>query len=162
RPLLRPEPHPALHPGKSARIMVDGREQGWIGELHPRWQRKYGLPAAPILLEVELEALQESGLPSFREIPRFPAIRRDLAAEFDQGLDFDVIQAELWRDAPPILRDLKVFDLYCGQGVEKGKKSLAFSVLLQDTEKTLTDADAEKAVAELRRILQQKFNAKLR
>lgn len=161
-PVLRPQEHPALHPGKSARIIVDGRDAGWIGELHPRWQRKYGLPAAPVLFEVELEALQESALPAFAEIPRFPAIRRDLAAEFEESLDFDEISAELWRGAPPILRELKVFDLYRGQGVEKGKKSLAFSVLLQDTEKTLTDADAEQAVAELRRILQQKFNAKLR
>jgi phenylalanyl-tRNA synthetase beta chain len=162
RPQFLPQPHPALHPGKSARIVIDGRGLGWIGELHPRWQRQYGLPAAPVLFEVELEALQQAALPAFAEIPRFPAIRRDLAAEFDEGLAFDAISAELWRGAPPILRELKVFDLYRGQGVEKGKKSLAFSVLLQDTEKTLTDADAEQAVAELRRILQQKFNAKLR
>jgi phenylalanyl-tRNA synthetase beta chain len=159
---LHPESHPALHPGKSARIMLEGHAIGWIGELHPRWQRQYGLATAPVMLEVDLEPLLEGGLPAFAPIPRFPAIRRDLAAEFDQDLDYGLIEEALRRGAPPILRELKIFDLYRGQGVEKGKKSLAFSVLLQDTEKTLTDADAENAVSELRRILQQKFNAKLR
>lgn len=159
---LRPAPHPALHPGKSATMVIDGREVGCIGELHPRWQRKYDLPSAPVFFEIDLDALLERDLPRFGDIPRFPAVRRDLAAEFDESVRYEDISTELRRAAPPILRDLTVFDLYRGQGVEKGKKSLAFSVLLQDTEKTLTDAEVEKAVSELRQILQQKFNAKLR
>jgi phenylalanyl-tRNA synthetase beta chain len=85
-----------------------------------------------------------------------------MAAEFDENVQFDAISTELRRNGPSILRDVTVFDLYRGEGVQKGKKSLAFSVLLQDTQKTLTDAEAEKAVSELRRILQEKFNAKLR
>lgn len=160
--VLRPQSHPALHPGKSAAITIDGAAVGWIGELHPRWQRKYGLPSAPVLFEMELRALEHRELPAYREIARFPAVRRDLAAEFDESVQYEAISTELRRSGPAILRDVTVFDLYRGQGVQKGKKSLAFSVLLQDTQKTLTDAEAEKAVAELRRILQEKFNAKLR
>ena len=154
--------HPALHPGKSATVMVNGEAAGWIGELHPRWQRKYDLASAPVLFEVSLNAVAQRGLPAYQEIPKFPAVRRDLAAEFDETVRYGDISSELKRAGPAILRDVTVFDLYRGQGVQKGKKSLAFSVLLQDTQKTLTDAEAEKAVAELRRILQEKFKAKLR
>jgi phenylalanyl-tRNA synthetase beta chain len=161
-PEFAPAPHPALHPGKSATVLVHGQAVGWIGELHPRWQRKYDLPSAPVLFEVELDAVGQRELPVYQEISRFPAVRRDLAAEFDENIRYGDISSELKRSGPGILRDVTVFDLYRGQGVQKGKKSLAFSVLLQDTHKTLTDAEAEKAMTELRRILQEKFNAKLR
>ncbi|MBX3663674.1 MAG: phenylalanine--tRNA ligase subunit beta [Burkholderiales bacterium] len=157
-----PAEHPALHPGKSARVVLDGQEIGWIGELHPRWQRKYDLAASPVLFELELAAVEKRPLPAGGEVPKFPAMRRDLAAEFEESVRFGDIIAELRRAGPAILRDVTVFDLYRGEGVQKGKKSLAFSVLLQDTQKTLTDAEAEKAMSELRQILQEKFNAKLR
>lgn len=154
--------HPALHPGKSASIIINGAEAGWIGELHPRWQRKYDLPSTAVVFEVELQALEQRDLPAYSEITRYPAVRRDLAAEFDEDVQFGDISTELKHNGPAVLKELTVFDLYRGQGVQKGKKSLAFSVLLQDTQKTLTDAETEKAVSELRRILQEKFNAKLR
>lgn len=157
-----PASHAALHPGKSAAVIVNGRTVGWIGELHPRWQRKYDLSSAPVLFEMELEAVAQRELPVYQEIFKFPAVRRDMAAEFDENIRYGDIRSELKRSGPGILQDITVFDLYRGQGVQKGKKSLAFSVLLQDTHKTLTDAEAEKAMTELRRILQEKFNAKLR
>lgn len=157
-----PGSHPSLHPGKSAAVVVRGQAVGWIGELHPRWQRKYDLPSAPVLFEVELNAVEALELPVYQEISKFPAVRRDLAAEFDENVRYGDISSELKRSGPGILQDVTVFDLYRGQGIQKGKKSLAFSVLLQDTHKTLTDAEAEKAMLELRRILQEKFNAKLR
>jgi phenylalanyl-tRNA synthetase beta chain len=161
-PEFVPAVHPALHPGKSAMVSLDGKTVGWIGELHPRWQRKYDLPSAPVLFEVELGVADRRMLPVYQEISKFPAVRRDMAAEFDEAVRYGDISSELKRSGPAILRDVTVFDLYRGQGVQKGKKSLAFSVLLQDTHKTLTDAEAEKAMTELRRILQEKFNAKLR
>lgn len=161
-PEFVPAAHPALHPGKSATVMLDGKAVGWIGELHPRWQRKYDLPSAPVLFEVELGVAEQRTLPVYQEISKFPAVHRDLAAEFDEAVRYGDISSELKRSGPAILRDVTVFDLYRGQGVQKGKKSLAFSVLLQDTHKTLTDAEAENAMIELRRILQEKFNAKLR
>ncbi|MGE4111993.1 MAG: phenylalanine--tRNA ligase subunit beta [Burkholderiales bacterium] len=154
--------HPAFHPGKSATVVLDGVVAGWLGELHPRWQRKYDLAAAPVLFELDLAAVCTGRVPAFRALSRYPAIRRDLAAEFDENTRFADVADALKQGGPQILRDVTVFDLYRGQGVQKGKKSLAFSVLLQDTDKTLTDAEAEKAITELRRILQEKFNAKLR
>ena len=157
-----PASHPALHPGKSARVVMEGEDIGWIGELHPRWQRKYDLPAAPVLFEIEWGAVEKRYLPACGEVPKFPAIRRDLAAEFEEKVRFGDIREALEQSGLTILRDVTVFDLYRGGGVQKGKKSLAFSVLLQDTHKTLTDAEAEKAMTKLRQILQEKFNAKLR
>ncbi len=154
--------HPALHPGKSATILLNGNAAGWIGELHPRWQRKYDLSSAPVIFELDLAAACMGQVPAFQALSKFPAIRRDLAAEFDETVLFGDIIDALKAGGLAILKDVTVFDLYRGGGVTKGKKSLAFSVLLQDTEKTLTDEEAEKAVAELRRILHQKFNAKLR
>ncbi len=158
----RPAAHAAFHPGKSAAVVVDGETVGWVGELHPSWQRKYDLPSAPVLFELELRVAEQGELPVYQEVSKFPAIRRDLAAEFDENVRYEDISNALKRGGAGILREVVVFDLYRGQGVQKGKKSLAFSVLLQDTHKTLTDAEAEKAVAELRRILQEQFKAKLR
>jgi len=157
-----PAEHPALHPHKSARIVCAGRTAGWIGELHPRWQRKYDLALAPVLFELEYETVRERALPAYNEISKFPVVRRDIAAEVDEGISYQAILEGLRRKQPPIVTEIGLFDIYRGTGVEKGKKSLAFRVLLQDTRKTLTDAEVESAVSQLRQVLQQQFNAKLR
>jgi len=162
RALFRPHTHPALHPGKSAQIKCDGQYAGWIGELHPRWQQKYDLPAAPVLFELEYETITGRELPAYNEISKFPLVRRDIAAEVDEGIAYQALLDELRRDPPPIVTEIGVFDIYRGTGVENGKKSLAFRVLLQDTRKTLTDAEVESAIAQLRAVLKQRFNAKLR
>lgn len=159
---FRPAELPALHPGKSAQIIVGNMTAGWIGELHPRWQRKYDLPLPPVLFELDYEAISGRGLPAYKETSKFPPVRRDITAEFDEGISYQAILAGLLRERPAIVTEIGVFDMYRGKGVEKGKKSLAFRVLLQDTRKTLTDAEVESAILQLRRVLQQQFNAKLR
>jgi phenylalanyl-tRNA synthetase beta chain len=159
---FNPVEHPALHPGKSANILVGGVTAGWIGELHPRWQRKYDLPLVPVLFELDYDAVSERGLPAYKEISKFPLVRRDIAAVVDENISFSEILEALRRQQPAIVVEIGLFDIYRGTGVEEGKKSLAFRVLLQDTRKTLTDAEVESAVSQLRRTLQQQFNAKLR
>jgi phenylalanyl-tRNA synthetase beta chain len=159
---FRPGDHPALHPGKSARIAVAGMTMGWLGELHPRWLRKYDLPLAPVLFELDYEAISRRALPAWQETSSFPLVRRDIAAEVDEKLSYQALWEGLNRQKPAIVTEIGVFDTYRGTGVEKGKKSLAFRVLLQDTRKTLTDAEVESAISQLRRVLQQEFNAKLR
>jgi phenylalanyl-tRNA synthetase beta chain len=154
--------HPALHPGKSAAIRIGGMTMGWIGELHPRWQRKYDLPLPPVLFELDYEAISRRGLPKYNETSKYPLVRRDIAAEIDEGVTYQAVMEALNAGCPPIVTEIGLFDIYRGTGVEKGKKSLAFRVLLQDTRKTLTDAEVESAVSQLRQILQQKFNAKFR
>jgi phenylalanyl-tRNA synthetase beta chain len=159
---FHPAAHPALHPGKSARISVGGVVAGWIGELHPRWQRKYDLRLAPVLFELDYDAIAERGLPAYEETSKFPLVRRDIAAVVDERISYREILEGLRRGAPPIVVEIALFDIYRGTGVEEGKKSLAFRVLLQDTRRTLTDAEVESAVSQLRQVLQQRFNAKLR
>jgi phenylalanyl-tRNA synthetase beta chain len=154
--------HPALHPGKSAHIVVGNMTAGWIGELHPRWQGKYDLPLAPILFELDYDAIGERGLPEYNETSKFPAVRRDISAEFDEGLSYQEILEGLRRERVPAVAEIGLIDSYRGTGVGEGKKRLAFRVLLQDTRRTLTEADVESAVSQLRRILQEQFNANLR
>jgi phenylalanyl-tRNA synthetase beta chain len=159
---FHPAEHPALHPGKSARVEIRGTTAGWIGELHPRWQRKYDLPLVPVLFELDTDAVSERGLPVYRETSKFPLVRRDIAAVVDDSIGYREIWEALHRHQPAIVVEIGLFDIYRGTGVEEGKKSLAFRVLLQDTRKTLTDAEVESAVSQLRQVLQQRFNAKLR
>ena len=159
---FRPAEHPALHPGKSAQVLIGGMTAGWIGELHPRWQRKYDLPLPPVLFELEFDAVSRQGLPAYKETSVFQPVRRDIAVEIDEEIGYQTILESLRRQQPAIVAEIGLFDIYRGTGVEKGKKSLAFRVLLQDTRKTLTDAEVESAISQLRRVLQQQFNAKLR
>jgi phenylalanyl-tRNA synthetase beta chain len=154
--------HPALHPGKSAQIVRNGKAIGWIGELHPRLQQKYDLRLAPVLFELDFEQTAGGGTPEYNEISRFPPVRRDLAVVVDEEISYQAILDRLRRDPPAIVNEIGVFDVYRGTGVDKGKKSLAFRVLLQDTRKTLTDTEVECAISQLIQTLQQQFGAKLR
>jgi len=159
---FRPVEHPALHPGKSAQILLDGRVAGWLGELHPRWQQKYDLPLPPVLFELDYDVISERDLPVYKEVSKFPSVRRDIAAEIDEVVNYEAVWAALSEKKPAIVTEISLFDIYRGSGVGKGRKSLAFRVLLQDTRKTLTEAEVESAVEVLRQVLQQQFNAKLR
>ena len=155
-------PHPALHPGRSARVLLDGEEIGWLGELHPRLQRKYELPAPLVLFEMDAEPLLAIGLPRYLEVSKFPPVRRDLSVTVDEKVPVQAMLDGLNRSRTPIVDTVSVFDVYRGKGIENGKKGLAFRVLLQDTQKTLTDAEVDAALAGLRGVLEQEFGAKLR
>ena len=154
--------HPALHPGKSARLVIGTQVVGWIGELHPRWQQKYDLPLAPVLFEIEYDALAAAAVPGYHEIPKVPQVRRDVAALFDESVPYQAVIDALKTHSPTIVADVRLFDVYRGKDLEKGKKSLAFRVLFQDTRKTLTDAQVESAVSRLWEVLRQQFDARLR
>jgi phenylalanyl-tRNA synthetase beta chain len=155
-------PHPALHPGRAARVMLDGAAIGWVGELHPRWQQKYALPLPAALFELDLQALGRLDLPRYREVSKFPPVVRDRSMEFDEGLPAAQILEEMERHRPAVVQEIRLFDFYRGKGVERGKKSLAFRVVMQDTARTLTDAEADAAMAQLTELLAAKFGAKLR
>jgi len=159
---FEPDSHPGLHPGRAARVMLEGNAIGWLGELHPRWQQKYELPLPPVLFELDVEALSWVDLPKYREVSKFPPVIRDRAMEFAEGVSAARILEELARNRPSVVQDIRLFDLYRGGGVERGKKSLAFRVVMQDTARTLTDAEADAAMAQLTELLAAKFGAKLR
>jgi phenylalanyl-tRNA synthetase beta chain len=153
---------------------------GWIGELHPRWTQKYELPKAPVVFEVDLEALLEVGLPATAAVPRFPEVQRDVALWFDEAVRlqdvYDVVgelaQADLRLRC---LRRFRLFDLYRPSVSGSSKveeigantmlikeKSLAFRLHLQDTERTLAESHAEAAVAAIVEGLSTRLMARLR
>ena len=154
--------HPALHPGQTAQLVLNGQAIGWLGTLHHRLVQKFDLPAAPILFELDLEALESISLPRHRSIGRFPSVRRDLAFLVDQALAASAILATMKEAAEPIVQELEVFDLYQGQGVPAGQKSLAFRIVMQDTERTLTEPEVEAAVAKIAEAVISRHGAKLR
>ncbi|HVY08399.1 MAG TPA: phenylalanine--tRNA ligase subunit beta [Burkholderiales bacterium] len=161
-PRFEPSAHPSLHPGRSARVILDNREIGWVGELHPALQRKYELPAPMVLFELEAEPLLARELPRFEEVSKFPAVRRDLAVTLDDEIPAQTLLDTMMATRPAIVDAISVFDVYRGKGIEKGKKGLAFRVLLQDTQKTLTDAEVDAAMAVLLDVLEKKFSGKRR
>ncbi len=159
---LRKVGHVAMHPGQSAEILIDDVPCGWMGALHPQLTQKFGLSRSPILLEINLSPLLLRGLPCYQGIPRYPAVRRDIAMIVDAQLALDDVLASVKAANFPLLTSIQCFDVYQGQGVDPGKKSLAFNMLLQHTEKTLTDSEIDSTVAEVVKLLAKNHNALLR
>lgn len=155
-------PHPALHPGKSAQVVVDSREVGWIGELHPALRQRYEIPEAVVAFEVDFDAIAERPIPAYEAFSKYPIVRRDIAIEVSADIPVQALLTSLNKGRSSIVKDVAVFDLYRGKGIDSDKKGLAFRVLLQDTQKTLTDAGVDSAVADLRQILEREHGAKLR
>ncbi len=154
--------HPALHPGKSAQICLGEKIVGWLGELHPRWQQKADLPKSAVLFELDLDLLTVRTLSAAGEISKYPPVRRDIAVVVADSVSVQALLDGMQAEKPSIVSEISLFDVYRGKGMENGKKSLAFRVLLQDTEKTLTDAEADLAITKLLDILQSQFDARLR
>lgn len=153
--------HPALHPGRSAQIYCGEQIVGWIGELHPHWQQEYDITLAAVWFEVELGALMQAQVPHMSEIAKFLPVRRDLAILVDESVPAQTLLDAMLQAGAPYVQEVVLFDVYRGRGVEPGKKSLAFSVLLQDTQKTLTDAEIEPGLTLLVNVL-NKHGAQLR
>jgi phenylalanyl-tRNA synthetase beta chain len=172
--------HPALHPGRSAKVELNGQGIGWIGELHPRWRQRYELPGAPVVFELDAAALQTVGVPQTTAVPRFPAVVRDISVAVDPAIPvqqlFDSVARLAARDGRlKVLREFRLFDLYRPGGADSSsfaaaganallikEKSLAFRIVLQDTERTLSDADADAAVGAIVEELGAQCGARLR
>ena len=157
-----PATHPAFHPGQCARVFVDNRQAGWLGTLHPRLTQKYELPNAPAGFELDIDAVGDLPLPDYQLLTRFQAVRRDLALLVDEGVPVEALLAAIRSAAGRLLADVGLFDVYRGKALPEGKKSLAFRVLLQDTEKTLTDADVDDVVRSIVTVLEKNQGAMLR
>ena len=155
-------PHPALHPGRSARVLVDGEGLGWVGELHPRWQARFELPQPVVVFELDATLLQAVPVPHPGQPSRFPSVVRDLAVLVDAERPVQALLDALSAEKPAIVRSVRLFDLYQGKNLPAGRKSLAFRIVMQDTEKTLTDAEADSAIAQMIELLGQRFGATLR
>ena len=154
--------HPACHPGRCAVVRAGGTAIGFVGELHPAWQQKYELPGPAVVFELLTAPLLRGDAPRFQGISRMPVVRRDLAALFPESTRVGDILAAVRRRLPPWAREFEVFDQYRGKGVEAGRKSLAFRIVMQDTDRTLTDSEVEDLVASIRDQLHQEFKAQPR
>ena len=154
--------HPALHPGRAAKVLLDDREIGSIGELHPEWVQKYDLPLAPVVFELDFDAVKAASVPSYIEVSKFPVVIRDLAVVVDQGIALQAILNGLKGQLPALVNDVQLFDVYAGKGVAENKKSLALRIVMQDTQRTLLDSEVDAAMQQLVSCLERAFGAQLR
>jgi phenylalanyl-tRNA synthetase beta chain len=166
---FEPTQHPSFHPGKCACILLGDRQVGVVGELHPQVQRNYDLPASaadtPILaadlnLDLILAAVPERF--DVREVPPYPPILEDLAIVVDESLPAEQVEAVIRKAGGKIVTDLRLFDVYRGEQAGSGKKSLAYSLTYQATDRTLTDKEAAKVRQQIISRLDQELGAKLR
>ncbi len=154
--------HPALHPGQSARIETNGILLGWMGALHPAVVDKLGLAGGALVFELALEPLLQGRLPRFRELSRFPAVRRDIAVVVDNSVPAVAVLAVIRQAAPTSMQELKLFDLYTGKGIDSGRKSLALGLTLQADSRTLTDSEVDAALDAILAALKAELGATLR
>ncbi|MET0085722.1 MAG: phenylalanine--tRNA ligase subunit beta [Sedimenticola sp.] len=154
--------HPSLHPGQSATVLREGEIVGWIGMLHPEIERKLGLAGNTYLFEIRLDDKLEGSLPAYEPLSKFPSIRRDIAVVVDQDVEFNSVEACVRRAAPKTLKDILIFDVYTGEKVDSGRKSLALGLILQETSHTLTDDEVDGVMELVLKALSDELNAQLR
>lgn len=154
--------HPALHPGQSAELWVNGKPVGWLGALHPRLVQTFDLPSTPILFEIDSEVLAQRRVPRHSSLSRFPLVRRDLAFVLDIDMPAESLLAALRDTALTHVQSIEVFDDYRGKGVPENQKSLAIRVVMQDTQRTLTDQEVDDTVKKLVDTALNQCNASLR
>ena len=184
--VFEPATLPCLHPGRAARIVRDGRDVGYVGELHPSLVRELDFTYSPVLFELDLggalsgSAVQTSARtqqngtrsdfaaalavekPQHREISRFPQVRRDIAVVVDESVSLSALSERVLSTASTLLQSLRVFDVYRGTGIESGRKSVALGLIFQDISRTLTDDDVERLMASIVAGLRESLNAKIR
>jgi len=154
--------HPALHPGQTAQIVLRGRSIGWIGKLHPKWQQHYQLPKGAVLFEMDLAPLQQRSIAKYSEVAKFPPVRRDIAVVVDESVSVEALIKTMKKAKLQFVTDIALFDVYRGKGIAEEKKSLAFYVLMQDTQKSLTDAEVDSVMASLLELIKNQHGAELR
>jgi phenylalanyl-tRNA synthetase beta chain len=158
--------HPAMHPGRCARIELRGRPIGHVGDLHPQWRQAYDLPQSPVLFELDLEALLDRPVPAFSPVPRQQTVQRDLALVVGEGVPHDALMDCLRADAEGLIRSTTLFDVYKPErpvpGLAANERSLAVRLDLLDFANTLTDERIDNAVAAAVARAHAAFGARLR
>ncbi len=160
--IFKAEKHPALHPGQSASIQRGDRSIGWIGTLNPALGRELGLLGEVYLFELNYADLKQGGLPAFQAVSKYPSIRRDLALVVEEGVSARAVCDAMYASGRDLLKELEIFDVYRGNGIPKGKKSLAIALSLQDDNQTLTDDGVEKLLQAMLAALEKSVGATLR
>lgn len=147
--------HPALHPGRQAALMLNGQCIGHFGELHPAVQEAWDLPSRAYVAELEFEPLAEASraLRAYRPVAKFPAVTRDLALVVGHDLTASQVEATIRQAAGDLLEDVALFDLYQGEHLKQGTRSLAYRITYRAADRTLTDADIDPVHGSVREAL---------
>jgi phenylalanyl-tRNA synthetase beta chain len=154
--------HPALCPGRTARIVLDGHTVGWLGTLHPDLQSRLDKRRTAIVFALQVDAAFGAKVPAFRAYSKFPSIRRDLAIVVDEKTGVEAITAAVRGAAGAALQNIVVFDVYRGKGVDSSRKSIGLGLILQDVSRTLTDEDADQTTRSIMLRLERDFGATIR
>ena len=159
---FEPGEHKALHPGQTAIIKRDGKAIGYVGALHPSVQKTLDISQKVYLFELVLPEIRRRSLPEFKELSKYPEVRRDLAVIVDEKISAQAILKNVRESAGDLLTDLVLFDVYQGSNLEAGKKSIAFGMTLQDATRTLQDEDINPVVDRVVASLREQFKVTLR
>jgi phenylalanyl-tRNA synthetase beta chain len=156
--------NPSFHPGRMAKLVVEGRECGILGEVHPVVAQKFGAAQRNYIGMLDMEPLMAKALikPEYKPLPKFPAVSRDIAMLVEDGILVKEIEQIIESKAGKILEEIKLFDVYKGKQVPEGKKSVAYSILFRASDRTLTDEEVGKSMADIVKALSEKLGAQLR
>jgi phenylalanyl-tRNA synthetase beta chain len=167
---FEPAEHPAMHPGRCARVLCAGSVVGFVGELHPKWRQSYDLVQAPVMFEVDLDAVLSRQVPRFEAVPRFQAVERDIAVLVNEAVTHDALMQAVWA-APSggVLRNAVLFDIYrpktpatATEQSVPSEKSMAIRLTLNAQDATLSEQQIESAVAAVISKLSEKLGARQR
>ncbi|KOR27677.1 hypothetical protein TI04_12830, partial [Achromatium sp. WMS2] len=153
--------HPALHPGKTAKILCNDQPVGWLGAIHPEVQKQLDLPTETLAFELNISALARGTLPVFQPLSKFLPLRRDIAIIIDKNISSSKVLDCIKAQRQEILQDVLLFDVY-DKGLDPAKRSLAIGLILHGLDHTLGDAEINSAVSDVLRNLQDSFGAILR
>ncbi|MFB6421979.1 MAG: phenylalanine--tRNA ligase subunit beta [Candidatus Malihini olakiniferum] len=159
---FKAKPHPALHPGQSATIYLSGEPIGFIGIIHPEVERKLDLNGRTVVFELSWNKVADRVVPEASEISRYPSNRRDIAVVVAENVLASEVLSECKKAILNQLFIVNLFDVYRGKGIKKGYKSLAISLVLQDTSRTLVEEEIAATVSRCVGALKQRFQASLR
>lgn len=151
-----------LHPGQTAKILHKERLVGYVGAIHPSVAEMLDLNSAVYLFEIELAVLMQSVLPTYISLSKYPSIRRDIALIIEKHIPAASLLAKIQHKAEDVIKQVQVFDVYEGKGIPEGQKSIAISITMQHTQRTLTDQEINALMESIVTDLQQAFNVKLR
>ena len=156
--------NPSYHPGRCAKVTIDGVDVGFMGQVHPLVAKNYGMDAEVYCAEIDFTKVFTLRLsdPTYVPLPKYPSVTRDLAVLCDEAVTVADVENVINASAGKLLRGVKLFDIYRGVGVPEGKKSMAFSLELRADDRTLTDTDSEGVMTKVLAALKDKLGATLR
>ena len=157
-------PNPSYHPGRVADVYAGDRRIGVLGQVHPLVAQNYGVDAQFYCAELELNALMaaKGADPEYVPLPKFPNLTRDIAVVCDEAVTVGALEACIRKGAKGLLKECKLFDIYRGKGVDKGKKSVAFNLILRSDDRSLTSEEADEDVKSILATLEKELGAVLR